>query len=51
VRMKFPWHLQPKRIMDLYHNRKFTACSSCQEDIPGDMEYCLYCGEKVRTVD
>jgi protease PrsW len=49
VRMKFPWHLQHRRIKDLYYNRKFSICSSCQEEIPSDMRYCLYCGEKVRN--
>ena len=34
VRMRFPWHLQPRRIKDLFVNRSLVPCPSCEEEIP-----------------
>jgi hypothetical protein len=48
VRMKFPWNLQSRRINDLYHNRSFSSCRSCEEEIPEGTGYCLHCGGEVK---
>jgi len=50
VRMKFPWHLQSRRINDLYHNREFSSCRSCEEEIPVGMGFCLHCGKEAGTL-
>ena len=47
VRIRFPWHLQPRRITDLYIGRNFVSCPSCQEEIPSGIGFCLHCGDEL----
>lgn len=46
ARVRFPWHLRVEHLANLFRDRPFEACPSCEEQIPAGTRYCLHCGQR-----
>jgi len=47
ARVRFPWHLQIRRMRDFFPRHRFAPCPSCTEEIPSGTGFCLHCGQRL----